>query len=87
MEGGSYGGQRPAIMLHRLPAQDLRRATDKPPVGKFIKGMEELLLYIKLPFQAGALAQFGETPGGRFATLTKCLKQATRRRRRGEVRA
>lgn len=46
------------IYIH-LTAQDLRKATDKHPVSKLIKRMEELLPHIKLPFQSGTLARFG----------------------------
>jgi integrase/recombinase XerD len=46
------------IYIH-LTAQDLRKATDKHPVSKLIKRMEELLPNLKLPFQAGTLARFG----------------------------
>jgi integrase len=46
------------IYIH-LTAHDLRQATDKHPVRKLIKRMEELLPDVKLPFQAGTLARFG----------------------------
>jgi integrase/recombinase XerD len=46
------------IYIH-LTAQDLRKATDKHPVSKLIKRVEELLPDLKLPFQAGTLARFG----------------------------
>lgn len=46
------------IYIH-LTAQDLRKATDKHPVSKLIKRVEELLPNIKLPFQSGTLARFG----------------------------
>jgi integrase/recombinase XerD len=46
------------IYIH-LTAQDLRQATDKHPVSKLIKRMEELLPNLKLPFQSGTLARFG----------------------------
>jgi site-specific recombinase XerD len=42
------------IYIH-LTAQDLRKATDKHPVGKLIKRMEELLPNLKLPFQGGGM--------------------------------
>jgi site-specific recombinase XerD len=42
------------IYIH-LTAQDLRQATDKHPVSKLIKRMEELLPNPKLPFQGGGL--------------------------------
>ncbi len=37
----------------------MRKATDKHPVSKLIKRVEELLPHLKLPFQAGTLARFG----------------------------
>jgi site-specific recombinase XerD len=46
------------IYIH-LTAQDLRKATDKHPVSKLIKRVEELLPNLKLPFQSGTLARFG----------------------------
>jgi site-specific recombinase XerD len=46
------------IYIH-LTAQDLRKATDRHPVSKLIKRMEELLPNLKLPFQSGSLARFG----------------------------
>ena len=46
------------IYIH-LTAQDLRKATDKPPVSILIKRVEELLPSLKLPFQSGTLARFG----------------------------
>ena len=46
------------IYIH-LTAQDLRQATDKHPVSKLIKRVEELLPNLKLPFQSGTLARFG----------------------------
>jgi len=46
------------IYIH-LTAQDLRKATDKHPIAKLIKRMEDLLPNLKLPFQTGTLARFG----------------------------
>jgi site-specific recombinase XerD len=46
------------IYIH-LTAQDLRKATDKHPVSRLIKRMEDLLPNLKLPFQTGTLARFG----------------------------
>lgn len=46
------------IYIH-LTAQDLRQATDKHPVSKLIKRVEELLPHLKLPIQSGTLARFG----------------------------
>ena len=56
-----YVGQRrehQTKYIH-LTAQDLRKATDKHPIGKLIKRIEELLPNVKLPFQSGTLARFG----------------------------